>query len=103
MSTPHRYADDPRVKIDPAKVPSEFRHLLALAREWSIGDDVELDDYIAAASDEKKKQLADAFAPHFAGLQKWSESCSKMVPQPDEVVLFDMASNAAATVFSMLR
>jgi hypothetical protein len=103
MNTPRRYTDNPDVKIDPAKVPEEFRHLIPLAKEWSIGDDVELDAYIEAASEEKKKEFAAAFAPHFDGLQKWSESCSQTVPQPDEVVLFDTASSAAATVFSMLQ
>ena len=103
MSTPRRYTDDPSVKIDPTKIPEQFRHLLPLAIEWSIGDDAELDAYMEAASDEKKKAFAAAFAPHFDGLQKRSESCSQIVPQPDEIVLFDSASNAAATVFSTLQ
>lgn len=103
MNTPRRYSDNPSVKIDPTRVPEQFRHLIPLAKEWSIGDDVELDAYISAASEEKKKEFAAAFGPYFDGLQKWSESCSQMVPQPDEVVLFDTASNAAATVFSMLQ
>jgi hypothetical protein len=103
MSTPRRYTDRPDVKIDPAKVPEQFRHLIPLAKEWSIGDDAELDAYIQSASDEKKKEFAAAFAPHFASLQKWSEACSQIVPQHDEVVLFDTASSAAATVFSMLE
>lgn len=102
MSTPRRYIDDQRVNIDPARVPEQFRHLIPLAKEWSIGDDVELETYIQAASEEKKKEFAAAFAPHFVGLQKWSESCSRMIPVPDEVVLFDTASNAAAAVFSTL-
>jgi hypothetical protein len=103
MSTPRRYTDNPNVKIDPEKVPEQFRHLIPLAKEWSIGDDVELDAYIEAASEEKKKEFAAAFAPHFPGLQKWSEASARIVPQPDEVVLFDTASNAAATVSSMLQ
>lgn len=103
MNTPRRYTDDPSVKIDSGKVPEQFRHLIPLAIEWSIGDDAELDAYIEAAPEEKKRELAAAFAPHFAGLQKWSESCRQMVPQPDELVLFDTSSNAAATVFSMLQ
>jgi hypothetical protein len=97
-----RYTDNPKVKIDPAKVPPEFRHLLPLAKEWSIGDDVELEAYIAAASEEKKKELVAAFSPHFDGLWKWHQACERIVPQPDELVLFDAASNAAATVHSML-
>jgi hypothetical protein len=42
-----RYGD--QVPIDPERVPVEFRHLLSLAKEWSIGDDVELDGYIDSA------------------------------------------------------
>lgn len=53
MEITSRYAD--HVEIDPARVPEEFRHLLPLAKEWSIGDDVELDAYIEAAPLEKKR------------------------------------------------
>lgn len=103
MNITSRYSDIPDVHIDPAKVPEQFRHLIALAKAWSISDDVELDAYIEAASEETKKEFAAAFTPHFAGLQMWSESCSHISPQPDELVLFDTASNAAATVFSILQ
>ena len=102
MNTPRRYTDDQKVMIDPTRVPPEFRHLLPLAKEWAIGDDVELDSYIADASDAKKQELVAAFSPHFDGLWKWHQACEKMVPQPDELVLFDMAANAADTVKSML-
>ncbi len=103
MDAPRRYTDDPAVEIDPMKVPEQFRHLIPLAKEWSIGDDLELDAYIEEASDEKRREFAAAFAPHFPALQEWSESSAQLIPQPDEVVLFDTASNAAATVFSMLE
>lgn len=76
MNITSRYADNPKVSIDPAKVPAEFRHLLPLANEWSIGDDNELDLYIAAASEQQKSELIAAFGPHFAGLWKWHESVS---------------------------
>lgn len=102
MKITSRYADDPNVKIDSANVPIEFRHLLPLAREWSISDDEELDRFIAAASDQDKKTLVDAFKPHFDGLWKWHESCEDLIPQPDELVLFDIAANAAATVHTLM-
>jgi hypothetical protein len=102
MNITSRYADIPEVVIDSEKVPEDFRHLLPLAREWSISDDAELEAFIAAASEEKKRGLADAFAPHFAGLWKWHQACADQVPQPDELVLFDIAANAANTVHSML-
>jgi hypothetical protein len=98
MNITSRYADNPKVTIDPAKVPAEFRHLLPLANEWSIGDDNELDLYIAAASEQEKSELIAAFGPHFAGLWNWHKACEYLTPQPDELVLFDTAANAAATV-----
>jgi hypothetical protein len=101
MNITSRYADNPNVKIDPANVPAEFRHLLPLANEWRIGDDVELDCYIAAASEQKKSELVAAFSPHFGGLWQWHQACKHLIPQPDELVLFDTAANAAATVHSM--
>lgn len=102
MEITSRYADIPEVQIDPAKVPDQFRHLIPLAKEWSIGDDVELDAYIEAASEKKKKQLVEAFKPHFDGLYQWHVESADLIPQPDELVLFDMAVNAAGTVHSML-
>jgi hypothetical protein len=101
MNIASRYADNPKVKIDPANIPAEFRHLLPLASEWSFSDDVELDSYIAAASEQKKTELITAFSPHFAGLWKWHQACAHLIPQPDELALFDAAANAAATVHCM--
>ena len=102
MNITSRYADIPEVKIDPANVPEEFHHLIPLAKEWSIGDDVELNAYITAASEANKKAFVAAFSPHFDTLWKWHPACEHRVPQPDELVMFDIAANAAATVQSML-
>ncbi len=102
MNITSRYADDPKVTINPEKVPEKFRALLLHAKEWSISDDVELEAFIEEASEEKKKQLVAAFLPHFDGLWTWHQECEHLVPQPDELVLFDIAVNAAATVQSTL-
>ena len=99
MNITSRYGDE--VQIDPANIPAEFRHLLPLAKEWSIGDDAELDAYIDAAPLQKKQDLVDAFRPHFDGLWQWHQRCEHLVPQPDELVLFDTAANAAATVHAL--
>jgi len=101
MDITSRYSD--QVDIDESKVPAEFRHLVPLAKEWSISDDEELDAYIEAASPEKKQQLVDAFRPHFDALWQWHKRCEQLVPQPDELVLFDTAANAAATVHTLLE
>jgi len=103
MKQPSRYSDEPGVSIDPTRVPEEFRHLVPLAIEWSIGDDCELDEYIANQSKEILTAVTAAFDPHFRGLQEWSEANCNVVPQPDEIVLFDTATNAIATVFTKLR
>ena len=102
MNITSRYADIPEVTIDESKIPVEVRPLLALAKEWSIGDDEELEAYIAAASEEKRRQFFEAFRPHFEALAKWTRDSANLVPQPDELVLFDIAANAAATVGTTL-
>jgi hypothetical protein len=98
MNITSRYSDIPEVKIDPAKIPEEFRQLLPLAKEWSITDDAELEAFIADAPETKKREVAAAFGSHFDALWKWHLSCAHLVPQPDELVLFDIAANAANTV-----
>ena len=102
MNITSRFADNPQIIIDTSRVPPEFRHLIELAREWSISDDLELVAYIDEASEEKKRQFVDAFSPHFDALWKWHKSCRGLMPQPAELVLFDHAANAAATVRTML-
>jgi hypothetical protein len=102
MNITSRYSDIPEVVIDESKIPAEVRHLLPLAREWSISDDVELVDFIEAASSEKKREFFEAFRPHFDALDKWHRELAHLVPQPAELVLFDIAANAAATVGSTL-
>ena len=102
MNITSRYSDIPEVVIDESKIPTEVRHLLPLAREWSISDDVELDEFITAASPQKRLEFFQAFRPHFDALAKWNRESSHLVPQPDELVLFDIAANAAATVGSSL-
>ncbi len=102
MNITSRYSDIPEVVIDESKIPAAIRHLLPLAREWSISDDVELDDFIAAASPEKRREFFEVFRPHFDALAEWNRELRELVPQPDELVLFDIAANAAATVGSTL-
>ena len=102
MNIASRYSDIPEVTIDESKIPADFLPLLPLAKEWSISDDSELDEYISEASEEKRREFFEAFKPHFRGLQLWHKQCAHLVPQPDELVLFDIATNAAATVGSSL-
>jgi hypothetical protein len=102
MNITSRYSDILQEAIDESKIPAQFLPLLPLAKEWSISDDVELDEYIAAAPDAKHREFFEAFKPHFRALKEWHNQCAHSVPQPDELVQFDIAANAAATVGSSL-
>lgn len=102
MNITSRYSDITEVTIDELKIPAVILPLLPLAREWSISDDVELEAYIAAASEQKRREFFEAFRPHFPALDEWHRKSAHLVPQPDELVLFEIAANAAATVGSSL-
>jgi len=103
MTITSRYADDPRVIIDSNQVPEPFRHLIPLAKQWSIGDDVELESYFKTRTQQENRELVEMFTPYQEGLWQWHLSCKDMIPQPDELVLFDIAANAAASVQAMLK
>ncbi len=103
MNITTRYADIPDVAIDPGKIPPEFHHLIALAKEWGIVSEDELESYIALMPEKNKREFVEAFTPHFDALWKWHRSCEHKVPQPDELVLFDFAANSAATVATSLK
>ena len=100
MKITSRYAD--AVDIDPAKVPEELRHLLPLAREWSLRDYDELDAYIEATPPKKKRELVDGFMPHFDAIWEWQQRFEDLVPWPEELCLFDFASDVAETVLGRL-
>jgi len=98
MTITSRYTDIPEVTIDRSKIPEQFESLLPLAKEWSMTDDTELEAYIAAASEAKRKELVNAFIPLLSALGEWHKSCENIEPKPYEFVLFDIAANAADTV-----
>lgn len=102
MNITSRYSDIPEVVINESKILARVLPLLPLAREWSISDDAELEAYIAEAPEQKRREFFEAFRPHFRALAEWHKASAHLVPQPDELVLFDIAANAAVTVGSSL-
>ena len=91
-----RYADIEGVVIDPSKVPEHFRHLIPLAQHWSIGDDVERADMMWLTPYEELKAMVLAVSPLSDQIWHWCSSHHTDIPVPDEVVIFDMLSQAAA-------
>jgi hypothetical protein len=91
-----RYSDIEGVVVDPAKVPEPFRHLIPLAKHWSIGDDVERINLMRLTPEEELKALVLAVRPFTDAIWNWCSSHQDDIPVPDEVVVFDALSEAAA-------
>ena len=87
---PDRFAD--HVKIDESRIPEQLRHLLAHAKYWSIGDDVDRAKLMARKSKAQKKALVDAVWPHWSELQAWCTSNDGS----DEGVIFTNLIEAVA-------
>jgi hypothetical protein len=60
--------------LDPNQVPPRLRHLLPLAGQWGIGDDVERMEYIERSSPAERDDLARALAPYHAEITAWLDS-----------------------------
>jgi hypothetical protein len=90
-----RYADIEGVVIDPANVPEQLRHLIPLAKHWSIGDDVELANMMWLTPHEELEALVLAVRPFRDDICEWCSSHHGDRPVPDEVVVFDALLDAA--------
>lgn len=91
-----RYADIEGVCIDDRKVPEHLRHLITFAKHWSIGDDVERADVMWLTPYEELKAFVLAVRPFRNEIWEWCSRHHAEIPVPDEVILFDMMSEAAA-------
>ena len=60
--------------LDPDQVPERLRHLVPLASEWGIGDDVDRMEYIERSSTADRDALAAALEPHHAEITAWLDS-----------------------------
>lgn len=77
--------------------------MIPLAKQWSIGDDLELESYFNSRTQQESRELVEMFTQHQEGLWQWHVACKDMIPQPDELVMFDIAAHAAASVQAMLK
>ncbi len=102
MNIISRYSNIPGLVIDSSKIPREIRGLLPLALEWNITDYLELEGYINAASEHKRRHFVESFAPHFDFIASWVEQSAHIMPLPDEVAVFDIAASVALRVRNTL-
>lgn len=73
--------------LDPTQVPEGLRHLVPLAEQWGIGDDVERMEAIERSSPAARDALASALAPHHAEITAWLDS-SDPAAMSDEAAAF---------------
>lgn len=73
--------------LDPDEVPERLRHLLPLATQWGIGDDVDRMEAIERSSAAEREALAAALAPYNAQITAWLDSFGAN-PMPDEAAAF---------------
>jgi hypothetical protein len=74
-------------KLQPEKVPEHLRHLVPLAEQWGIGDDVERAESIERASPADRQALIQALAPHQSQITAWLDAFGTDV-MSDEAAAF---------------
>ena len=78
--------------IDNHAVPPDLRHLIPLAQEWGIGDDVERVAKVDAATPAQRAELRRAVGPHQARITQWLDSFGQS----------EMSQEAAAFMYMQL-
>ena len=64
----------PSPQLDSQAVPAELRHLIPLAQEWGIGDDVDRAAKVDSATPAQRTKLRRAVVPHQARITQWLDS-----------------------------
>ena len=67
-------ANRPVIHLDPSLVPPDLRHLVPLAEQWGIGDDIIRHDLIERSSPSEKRELHDALYQPFERITEWLDS-----------------------------
>lgn len=75
------------LSLDAAKVPADLRHLVPLAEQWGIGDDVERYARVERADDAERQALRSAVRPHDRRITEWLDSFGD-APMTDEAAAF---------------
>ena len=80
-----RASPDP--PIESQAVPAELRHLIPLAQEWGISDDVKRLAKVESAMPAQRAELRRAVAPHQARITQWLDSFGQR-EMPQEAATF---------------
>ncbi len=82
--------DGDYLRIDETKVPESFRPLIPFAKFWSVTDDVERSELMAATPVADLQAFVDAVAPHITAIQQWlDQNRPTDTAVPPELCLFE--------------
>ncbi len=69
------YAENrPVLELDPTQVPTHLRHLLPLAAQWGVGDDIIRNDMIDKSTGAEKREAHEAVADSYERITEWLDS-----------------------------
>ena len=61
-------------QLDPVRVPADLQHLVPLAREWGIGDDVDRNAKVSRSTPADRERLRAALKPYQTRITAWLDS-----------------------------
>jgi hypothetical protein len=70
-------------QLDSQAVPAELRHLIPLAQEWGIGDDVDRAAKVDGATPAQRAELRRAVGPHQTRITQWLDSFGQGEMSPE--------------------
>ncbi len=74
-------------RLNPEQVPADLRHLVPLAEQWGIGDDVDRGAKVDRATAAEREELRTAIMPLDSRITAWLDSFGQNV-MPDEPAAF---------------
>ena len=70
-------------QLDSQAVPADLRHLIPLAQEWGIGDDVDRLAKVDSATPAQRAQLRRAVGPQQGRITQWLDSFEQGEMSPE--------------------
>lgn len=74
----------PTIRLDPARVPEQFRGWIPLAELWGIGDDLIREDCVHKATPRELRDLLSFGDAYDEVMSKWLAGPESCAPEPTE-------------------
>lgn len=86
----------PVIEFAADDVPANLRHLIPLARQWGINDDIIREEVVANASEDARVELKNAVSAAEDALDGWLAGPEAASPSPTDAYLAFTAMRMAA-------